>query len=457
MYAELSGFIESGRWNDLFSSDAPQKLGAGTFGVAMKVKLGGTCGGSPVVVKSVKLSRSFPSYVLWNELQIQNAVGLHPNLVALYDYYPRSPEDWSSEGSVYLLMPLAGGGELDRLYKSHLNSTGVSSDVIEDWGQWFGNLVTIGKEAQYAARNQMIARMAVDLFRGLSHLHGVGYVHRDLKPANIWASKRNCNASSSSCRYMIGDFGLATTAKAASQTVVGTPAFMPPEIGGSYAAGLYQTPRVGWTPKGDVWALGLTLLTLLTQQEIALSTFGSRLMSDPRGVLRNNVAGVPSKLADLLSSTLKGNPESRPSAQGAYEKAIQVYTELKGEAPPSLRIDSLPKCIRECARMNCCYGFGCKWAKGTCTVARPLSALTGTFRSLGLDWTRNHKVILPQCSKWSSIPRAPYDVGDDVVYKSSTSTFRTRVTEVARDEIMIAGRPGRWLSPDDQEKLITKG
>jgi len=236
MYLELSGFIESGRWKDLFSEDAPKKLGAGTFGVAMGVKLGERCGGSAAVVKSVKLDSSLPSNLFWNELQIQSAVGLHPNLVALYDYYPRNPKDWSSEGEVYLLMPLAGGGELDTLYQKHLKSTGASSGVIEGWGQWFGSLLPTGQEARHATRNLMIARMAVDLFRGLSYLHTSGYVHRDLKPANIWASKINCNATLSSCRYMIGDFGLATTTKAALRTGCGTPAFQPPEIHRSYAA-----------------------------------------------------------------------------------------------------------------------------------------------------------------------------------------------------------------------------
>lgn len=458
MYSELTGFIENGRWMDIFASDPPKKLGAGTFGVAMKVKLRETCGGSAVVVKKVKLDASLPSQLFWNELQIQSAVGLHPNLVTLYDYYPRNPRDWTSEGWVYLLMPLAGGGELDRLYQADLRSTGASKGVIEDWGQWFTSWVAVGQESQYGTRNLMIARMTVDLFRGLSKLHAAGYVHRDLKPANIWASKRNCNATLRSCKYMIGDFGLATTAEAALNKGGGTPAFQPPEIYGSYAAARFSTARIGWTEKGDVWALGLTLVTLLTQQDIALQHFGHRLMSDPGGVLRGNVAGLPWDLADLLSSTLKGNPESRPSASEAYEKAVAVYTKLRGKEPPKLSVDSLPPCIRDCARMNCCDGFGCKLAAGRCQVVSKLKAIRSTFQSLGLDWTKDAKLSLPKCSKLSTIPRVPYEVGDGVIYKSlsTNKTWRTKVTQVARDEIMIASWPGHWLKPEDQEKRITK-
>lgn len=99
----------------------------------------------------------------------------------------------------------------------------------------------------------MPAREAVELLLplldALEHAHAAGLVHRDLKPSNILLDEQGAP------RLM--DFGVATRAgddTAALAQLVGTPAYMAPEV-------IQGGPA---TPAADVFAMGLILYEMLT-------------------------------------------------------------------------------------------------------------------------------------------------------------------------------------------------
>merc|ERR1711865_1231645 len=79
-------------------------------------------------------------------------------------------------------------------------------------------------------------RLALDVAKGMVHLHKKGIIHRDLKSQNIWLSE-DYNAK-------VGDFGMSRIASHHTMTMVGSPLWCAPEIlksmNYSYSADVYS-------------------------------------------------------------------------------------------------------------------------------------------------------------------------------------------------------------------------
>lgn len=93
-----------------------------------------------------------------------------------------------------------------------------------------------------------IAKIGLQVLRGLMAVHRAGVVHRDVKPMNILVADDS---------VFLVDFGIARITGDASltgQSIVGTPDFLAPE---RFKAGY----KVG--PPADIWALGVTFFYAL--------------------------------------------------------------------------------------------------------------------------------------------------------------------------------------------------
>lgn len=124
--------------------------------------------------------------------------------------------------------------------------------------------------------------------RGLSHAHEKGVLHRDIKSSNIMLCPVTDNAGVSSLQAQLIDFGIAHMRKEATeegfestgQAIVGSPAYMAPEIGRGGKA----------TPRSDVYSLGCVLYQGLTgtvpfQADSSLALIEKHANEKPRPLL----------------------------------------------------------------------------------------------------------------------------------------------------------------------------
>lgn len=217
----------------------------------------------------------------------------HPNIVQVYDF------DFNDEfGIYYMVMEYIEGPTLrERLEKGEISRPeGVRIAAA------------IADALEYAHRRQM--------------------VHRDIKPANILFTEDN--------QPVLTDFGIARmlslTGLTASGAMVGTPAYMAPEIGIGQPG----------TALSDIYSLGVVLYQMVTGQlpfdaEVPMALVMKHI-NEPVPSPSRLVADLPAGLEIAIVKMLAKQPEKR------YAHAGEVAAALRGamgwEAPASARVSA---------------------------------------------------------------------------------------------------------------------
>ncbi len=169
-------------------------------------------------------------------------------------------------------------------------------------------------------------RIARDLARGLAAIHRQGVVHRDVKPDNVRMSPGG--------QPKLVDFGLVhdewRTALTAAGAVVGTPAYMAPEV----------WLGAGCSPGSDIFALGATLSELITG-ELTFFAEGvhqalEAIQAGRRRLVHDAVPGVPAAVDLVLEQAL--DPAPRRRYRSADELAEDLERLLHGLAPTAPRL-----------------------------------------------------------------------------------------------------------------------
>lgn len=212
----------------------------------------------------------------------------HPNAVGVMDF------GQTDDGVFYLVMELVAGRTLDEVIQA---------------------------ERQFKA--ERVVRIGVQICDALEGAHALRIIHRDLKPANIMV------LSSGRDLVKVLDFGLAkstspdqtSTTMTGAGAVVGTPAFMPPEL----ATGEPCDAR------SDLYSLGVILYLLGSGQLPFVSDSVHELLAmhggeDPAPPM----TGVPPRLARVIDKLLAKRPADRyqtaVEARSALEESLAVTT-----------------------------------------------------------------------------------------------------------------------------------
>jgi tetratricopeptide (TPR) repeat protein len=213
---------------------------------------------------------------------------------------------------------------------SHPN-IGAIYDVGEAGGRHYIAMQFVnGKTLRgWKGKPREAAEMIRDAAAAVHAAHLRGIVHRDLKPDNLMRDLDH--------RLFVMDFGLARPAEGAAKlsvsgTVVGTPAYMPPE----------QARGERVDPRADVYSLGATLYELLAgsapfRGESVLEVL-LKVAEDDAVPLRKLKPGIDSDLDTIAMKCLEKDRERRYAT--AEELAADLTRWIDGEPitahPPSV-------------------------------------------------------------------------------------------------------------------------
>jgi LuxR family maltose regulon positive regulatory protein len=203
----------------------------------------------------------------------------HPHIVPIYDIV-------QTDGRMFIVMRLANGPSLETMLADQ-------------------------ERLSWADTKKMISA----IIKGLHYAHSRGVLHRDIKPANILIDD--------SRGPMLTDFGLARhnvdtgSHDVASQSIVGTPHYIAPEIWEGHAA----------SPQSDVYALGCTLYEMLTGEkrfpgQTPLAVMQAHFEQQPP-LLDLLPEDVPAGVDQILTTALSHSPKHRFSSALEMLQALE--------------------------------------------------------------------------------------------------------------------------------------
>ena len=220
----------------------------------------------------------------------------HPNTVRIFDF------GQTNQGVLFLVMEYLKGLNL----KQYLHKNGALPSITA-------------------------AKITAQICDALSEAHHQGLIHRDIKPANIMLT----SSITEGLQAKLLDFGLAKNLQLHSTitkkgVVVGSPMYMSPE----------QIKHKKATPLSDVYSLGLTLYTMLSNQSPfyegrLTEIFNDQLSKTPKSLLEINEQLSPS-LVWIVNTAIEKRPENRfnsplqmKAALNCFIKAPKKRLELK--------------------------------------------------------------------------------------------------------------------------------
>ncbi|RMG07105.1 MAG: serine/threonine protein kinase, partial [Planctomycetota bacterium] len=163
------------------------------------------------------------------------------------------------------------------------------------------------------------ARVLEGVARAVARAHAQGILHRDLKPANVLLDREGTP--------WLTDFGLARRVGdeaerlTLSGTVLGTPAFLPPE------QALGDRARVG--PQSDVYGLGATLYAALTGRPPfpgrSVLAVLARVVEEAPPAPRALRPELPPELEALCLACLAKDPAARPAGAATFADALAAW------------------------------------------------------------------------------------------------------------------------------------
>ncbi|GAA5939203.1 hypothetical protein JCM1841_003175 [Sporobolomyces salmonicolor] len=269
------------------SYESGDVIGTGSFGIIRKVTR--RVDGRVLARKELNYGRMDERDLkqLTEEVNILEQLGSNDNIVRYYERFVDKPKNM-----LYILMEYCEGGDLAGvIQRCRKTNAMLPEDVV--WA--YLTQITLALHDCHSEIDSKGQRKPVIL-------------HRDIKPENVFLDKEN--------NLKLGDFGLskAMAQAAMTQTYVGTPYYMSPEL-------INGQP---YDVKSDIWALGCLIYELCaghppfhearTQPELAVMIREGKIPDLPKPYTPH--------LGQVVRAMLKQNPKHRPNT--AQIKALDT-------------------------------------------------------------------------------------------------------------------------------------
>ena len=200
----------------------------------------------------------------------------HPNIVGVYDY-------GETDELAYIVMEFVEGRSLKSVIDQERRLPPAEAGTV---------------------MQQVLA--------GLAYSHARGVVHRDIKPANIMLTSEG--------QVKIADFGIArieSSSMTSVGTVMGTPAYMPPE----------QFLGEAVDARSDIYAAGVMLFHLLTGErpyEGSMTSIMQKVLNPEPPPTASARASVPTVFDGVIAGAMAKAPAERYPSAGAFSQALKV-------------------------------------------------------------------------------------------------------------------------------------
>ncbi|MCZ7544413.1 MAG: protein kinase [Anaerolineae bacterium] len=249
---------------------------------------------------AIKLMHQFlaedPEFKTRFRQEAQNVAKLrHPNIMQVYDF------DFDEETESYYMV------------NEYIDGPTLKNLLLD--------LASEGKRLPLAET----VRICRDIGKALAYAHTRGMVHRDVKPANVMIDADG--------RIVLTDFGIAkiiggSTGLTASGAIMGTPSYMPPELG------------LGGTGdhRADLYSLGVMLYEMATgklpyEANTPLSVVYMHV-NDPLPPPSSVNPDIPRGVELVINRAMAKKPEERYQAADEFVDDLQDLGSVADVAAP---------------------------------------------------------------------------------------------------------------------------
>ena len=263
-------------------------------------------------------------------------------------------------------------------------------------------------------------RVALQVAKALSHLHGLEILHRDVKPDNVHLDGAG--------RARLMDFGIAKTQDGSltkTGFTLGTPHYMAPELLMGQAASV----------RSDIYSFGILLFELLTGQKPIQADTVERifyaLLHEPLPVRLLEEAQVPQPLRAIVCTCAEKKPEDRPAS--FIEVIMSIERWLADSTAPPFALTANPKTtsrsrwILLMVAVLAVAGGGFAWQQSRLAGSQQHKAEAAILTKSGPDKTLD----LPS-GDMALVPGGPFLFGASSE-KQEVAPFYMDVTEVTNE------------------------